>query len=100
MNTANISYTRNHFSELLDRVRGGETVLIMDRNRPVARLEAATHDGATEATAWKASLIRRGLLRPARHRLDLKALRALPESRPEPGGDILGALLADREDGR
>ena len=39
MNMANISYTRNHLSELINRVKEGETILIMDRQRPVARLE-------------------------------------------------------------
>jgi hypothetical protein len=33
MIAANISYTRNHLSELIARVREGETLLNMDRNR-------------------------------------------------------------------
>lgn len=40
MRTATISHTKNHLSELLSSVRQGETLIIMDRKKPVARLEA------------------------------------------------------------
>jgi len=99
MNTANISYTRNHFSEVIDRVKGGETVLITDRNRPVARIEPAMSSDV-EGSELKASLVRRGVLRLARQGLDLKAFHAMPQGKPGKAGDILGALLADREGGR
>jgi len=36
--TSNISYLRNHLSEVLACVREGETVLVLDRNKPVACL--------------------------------------------------------------
>ena len=36
MKTATISETKNRLSALLDRVRHGETILITDRERPVA----------------------------------------------------------------
>ncbi len=39
MNKADVSYTRNHLSEMLSRVREGETIVIVDRQRPVVRLE-------------------------------------------------------------
>lgn len=46
---ANISETKNRLSELLARVRRGETLVIMDRKRPVAKVEAldapAFHEG-------------------------------------------------------
>lgn len=99
MNTANISYTRNHLSELIDRVKEGESVLIMDRNRPVARLEPATSQSAS-VSEWRISLVRRGVIRPASRKLDLKAFLAMPESRPTNGGDIVKALLSEREEGR
>ena len=99
MNKANISYTRNHLSELLTRVREGETILIVDRQQPVARLEPVAGLSA-QGLPWQADLVRRGLVRPARGRLDLKALGALALPSPREGGDILDALLAEREDGR
>lgn len=40
MITTTISHTKNHLSELLASVRQGETLIIMDRKKPVARVEA------------------------------------------------------------
>lgn len=99
MNTANISYTRNHLSELLSRVREGETILIVDRQQPVARLEAVAGPSA-QGLPWQTDLVRRGLVRPARSRLNVNALGALPLPTPRDGGDILETLLAEREEDR
>ena len=99
MNKANISYTRNHLSELLSRVREGETILIVDRQRPVARLEPVVGPSA-QGQPWQADLVRRGLVCPARGRLDAKKLGAMPLPTPKRGGDILDALLIEREEGR
>ena len=94
MNTTNISYARNHLSELISRVREGETVLIMDRHKPVARLEpAGTGDGDR-------SPVTADLVRPARKALDPKALSVHPLPAPRKGGDILSVLRAEREEGR
>ena len=87
-------------SALLDRVRHGETVLITDRRRPIARLVpvvSATEGGADEGRL--ARLERAGIIRRAsRNRLD-EILRVAPPV-PEPGGDILAALLKERRAGR
>lgn len=99
MNKANVTYTRNHLSEILARVREGETILIMDRQQPVARLEPV-EGGSVQGLAWQGDLVRRGLLRQARHRLDTESLAALPWPVVRDGGDIVEALLADREEGR
>jgi prevent-host-death family protein len=72
MKTATISETRNSLSALLDRVRHGETVLITDRGRPVARLQpvaSAEDPGPDEGRL--ARLERAGIIRRARRgRLD------------------------------
>ena len=99
MNRANISYTRNHLSQMLARVKAGETILIVDRQQPVARLEPASGASAPAAD-WQAALVRRGLVRPGRRPLDLGVLGALPLPTPREGADILATLLAEREDGR
>jgi prevent-host-death family protein len=99
MNTANISYTRNHLSELLDRVREGETVLIVDRDQPVARLQPVG-ESDSDGPEWKAGLIRKGVIRSAAHRLDTKELRAMPMPQTQKNGDVVAALLADRESDR
>lgn len=98
MYKANVTYTRNHLSEILARVREGETILIMDRQQPVARL-VPIEAGSVEGVHCQGDLIRRGLLRPARHRLDPKSLAALPWPKGRDGGDIVDSLLADREEG-
>ncbi|MBA4388982.1 MAG: hypothetical protein C0404_13455 [Verrucomicrobia bacterium] len=99
MNMANISYTRNHLSELLDRVRGGETILITDRRKPVARLEPARGRSGDE-TGWKQTMIRRGILKTAAKQLDVGKFGKMNLPASSKGGDILAALLADREEGR
>ena len=99
MNTANISYTRNHLSEMLSRVREGETILIVDRQQPVARLEPVNGPSA-HGLPWQADLVRRGLVRRGRGHLDTQAFDALPLPSPAAGGDILDAILAEREEGR
>lgn len=38
MRTVNVSETREHLAQLLDAVEAGEEVLIVRRDRPVARL--------------------------------------------------------------
>jgi hypothetical protein len=37
-----ISHTKNHLSALLERVQAGETLVILDRDRPIARVERIT----------------------------------------------------------
>lgn len=99
MNKASISETKNHLSALLDRVRHGETILIMDRETPIARLEPVVAPGRTEAEGRTARLERAGLL----HRGDRAAFKALLASAPpkaQRGGDVLQALLQERADNR
>ena len=49
MKKASITETKNSLSALLDLVKQGESVLIMDRNRPVARLEPVGRLGFEDA---------------------------------------------------
>ncbi len=99
MKKASITQTKNQLSALLDRVRHGETVLIMDRGRPVARLEPALQEGEGNEAGRLARLERAGVLRravaPARSRLLLE-----PPPKPKKGVSILGVLLEEREQGR
>ena len=100
MRRATISETKNSLSALLDRVRHGETIVITDRSRPVARLEPVL--GAEEAGPDEgrlARLERAGIIRRAhRGRLD-EILRVAPPA-PLPGGDVVEALLEERRSGR
>ena len=46
MLVATITEAKNRLSALIDHVRGGESVLIVDRGIPVARLESAVNADA------------------------------------------------------
>jgi prevent-host-death family protein len=64
MKIATISEAKNGLSALLDRVRHGESILITDRSRPVARLEPVVSSGSDEGRL--ARLERAGVIRRAR----------------------------------
>jgi prevent-host-death family protein len=72
MRKATITETKNSLSALLDRVQHGETVLITDRSRPIARLEPVTSPGDPGPDEGRlARLERAGVIRRARRgRLD------------------------------
>ncbi len=64
MKRASITEAKNGLSALLDLVRHGETVIIEDRGRPVARLEGtAGRHGAGDARGLLARLERQGVIR-------------------------------------
>ena len=100
MKMATISETKNSLSALLDLVRHGETVLVTDRGRPVARLEpVASPDEPGRDEGRLARLERAGIIRRAPEaRLDQIAHVQPPA--PAKGGDIVAALLEERRSGR
>jgi len=99
MKKATISQTKNHLSALLDRVRHGEVILIVDRDRPVARLEPVLGTAGPDDEGRLARLERAGVLRRGKGGRADEILRRKPP-RPLKGGDILKALLAEREESR
>ena len=97
MKIATITQAKNQLSALIDRVRHGETVVITDRGRPVARLESVVTDVSGDPAGRLARLERRGLLRrggapPAR------ALR--PFARGARASGALDLLLEERRSDR
>jgi len=96
---ATISQTKNDLSALLDRVRHGETVLIVDRSRPVARLVPVWEAGRGAAAGRLERLERAGLARRGSGRVVEEILRREPP-RAGKGGDILEALLSERRESR
>ena len=99
MKIATITETKNRLSALLDRVWHGETILIMDRSRPVARIEPVVAPDATDAEGRLARLERAGLVRRGRG-ARIKEIADNPPPRPIGGADILKVLLAERAIGR
>jgi prevent-host-death family protein len=101
MKTVNISTLRASLSSILDAVRQGSTVEIIDRTVPIARLvpvEPATDTGNRRLPAWIEKLRRAGVVRVG----TLKGVREIIEKRP-PGPAHTGAveaLIEDRRTGR
>lgn len=91
--------SKNNLSALLDRVRAGETVLILDRETPVARLEPVRRGDDSGPEARLSRLEREGKIRRGTGKPSPSILRSLPV-RPASGADLLKALLEEREEGR
>jgi prevent-host-death family protein len=97
MKKASISEAKNTLSALLDRVKRGATVLIVDRGRPVARLEPIGDGAGSDGRL--AQLVREGLARPPRGPLPPDVFTAPPHAR---AGRLtpLDAVLDERASGR
>jgi prevent-host-death family protein len=100
MKTASITEARNTLSALIDGLKRGSSVLIVDRGRPVARLEPVTSSGDDgEAEGRLARLVREGVVRPGRTSLP-KALTETRPPAPKRGGSAVRVLLEERQHGR
>jgi len=98
MKKASITEAKNSLSALIDRVKGGSPILIVDRGRPVARLEAIGGPSADDESQL-AGLVRDGLVRPPRTAVPKALFRTQP---PKAKGDAsaVRALLEERREGR
>lgn len=91
-----ISHSKSAFSSLIDQVRAGETVMITDRDVPVAMLTPIPrlqYHGAEILADFE----RQGLIKRAKN-AGQRALDDLPP-RTSPKG-VLAALLEERREGR
>jgi antitoxin (DNA-binding transcriptional repressor) of toxin-antitoxin stability system len=80
-------------------VRRGETILIMDRRTPVARIEPVrTEDGHDDAGLM--ALMAEGIVVPPEQALDLESFLAEDVPRLPQGASAVRALLRDREESR
>jgi prevent-host-death family protein len=93
-----ITEAKNNLSALIDRVKSGSPVLIVDRGRPVARLEPVSTLRADDDSRL-GRLVRDGIVRPARGALP-KALLATKPPSPTVAASGVRALLAHRHEGR
>jgi prevent-host-death family protein len=98
MKKASITEVKNNLSALIDRVKGGAPVLIVDRGRPVARLEPVTAFRSDDEGRL-ARLVREGVVRPARAGVNKDVFTTRP---PRPIGNASGvrALIEERREGR
>lgn len=96
--TVKIAELKNRLSHYLRRVQGGESILVCDRDRVIARIErVGALDSVPEDDAeWLARLERRGVVRRATGKLSAPWLAR----RPRIGVDVVAALLDERAEGR
>ncbi len=93
MKKASITEAKNRLSALLDAVRHGQTVLILDRGIPVARLEPVAGEEDSEgrlARLERQGILRRGLSharqvvrKPLKTKKGVSLLQAVLEERRE-----------------
>jgi len=96
--TVKIAELKNRLSHYLRRVQRGESILVFDRDRVIARIErAGSHLPLPGDDAeWLDRLERRGVLRRGAGSLSRKWLAA----RPRVKADVVAAVLREREEGR
>jgi antitoxin (DNA-binding transcriptional repressor) of toxin-antitoxin stability system len=94
--SVSVSDLKARLSSYLRLVRRGEVLLIRDRNRIVARLEVAGPSGRDPDGERLMRLENTGILRRRRRKLDLGLLGRRVQAR----ADVVGALLAERDEGR
>jgi antitoxin (DNA-binding transcriptional repressor) of toxin-antitoxin stability system len=96
MERVTISQLKNSLSAYLRKVRGGETVVILDREAPIAMLERVS--GADLADSRLLRLERAGVIRRSSTGKPREALAATRP--PRPTASVVEALLEDRRAGR
>ena len=96
MKSASVSETKNGLSALLDEVRRGETVLITNHGKPVARIESY-HTTELTAREAEAELVRRGVADPPRAPLEVERLLAASVPRLAAGVSASRLVVAERE---
>ena len=99
MKRVSLAEAKNNLSVLIDGLKSGSPVLIVDRGRPVARLEPMTagHKGGQDGRL--ARLLRDGIVWPRR----AEPPRALFSSQPpraSAGASAVDLLLEERREGR
>jgi antitoxin (DNA-binding transcriptional repressor) of toxin-antitoxin stability system len=99
MKKASITHAKNNLSALIDGLKGGSPVLIVDRGRPVARLEAVTTGLEAEPDGRLIRLVRDGIVRP-RRAPPPEMLFSQQPPRAKAEASAVKALLEERREGR
>jgi prevent-host-death family protein len=97
MKKASITETKNNLSALIDGLKGGSPVLIVDRGRPVARLEPIDEREEGGQDGRLARLVRDGVLRPRRRDPPAALFSAAP---PRAKASAVESLINERREGR
>jgi len=99
--TVNIAELKDKLSAYLTYAKAGETVIIRNRNRPVAKLVPFVAEGLSE---HELKLVATGQIRLPEKHMDVEAFLRMPRARmtyqAEACGAATQALLDDRNEGR
>jgi prevent-host-death family protein len=96
MRSVNIAELKNRLSAYITYAKAGETIVIRDRNTPVARLVPfVADDGLSEE---ERGLVADGILRPGRRPRDLSRLWSMPEAKVD-SDSAIQAILEERNEG-
>jgi len=96
MEKVSVSRLKDQLSAYLKKVQDGQTLLVTDRNKPVARLEPVTR--AASETQRIARLVEQGIASlPKAPPLSIEEIRRMRPAAP--GARLLEALLEERESG-
>lgn len=98
MGSVSVTEAKNNLSAVLARVVAGEDVVIVDRGRPIARLEAISRN-YPDPEGRVARLERAGLLAPPQGGSVDRILSEGPV-RLASGASALQALIEERSEGR
>ena len=98
MSIASITELKKHLSRFLDEVQSGTTILILNRGKPVARLEPVAAEERTNEERT-ASLVRAGLAVAPRKHLDVHVFLSRNVINLPPGASAVKALLSERDAG-
>jgi prevent-host-death family protein len=97
MRTVNIAELKNRLSTYITYAKAGETVIIRDRNTPVAQL-VPIPPSDDDITEEERSLVADGIMTMPRQRLDLEKFFAMPEATVA-GNAGIQAILDERDEG-
>jgi prevent-host-death family protein len=94
MRSVNVAELKNRLSKYLTFAKGGEEVVIRDRNLPVAKLVPFTAEDADDQDLM---LVAAGKLRLPKTRLNVKEFLKTPTAKVA-GRKAVQALVAEREE--
>jgi prevent-host-death family protein len=95
MRSVNVAELKNQLSKYLTFAKGGEEVVIRDRNLPVAKLVPLS---AEAADSQELKLVAAGSMRLPKTRLNVKRLCKI-QTGTVTGNKSIQAIVADREEG-
>jgi prevent-host-death family protein len=100
MRTVNIAELKNKLSSYVGYAKAGETIIVRDRNRPVAKLIPFVAEGVSEENM---ALVAAGHMRLGEGRLTIEQILAMPIGRMTPEAEAqcaaTQAVLDDRNAG-